>query len=146
MPFQGDLFQRSKHASIPKITLLRQFLRFAGAGAIGTGVHYCVLIALVQLASFASVVASFLGYIAGALTNYLLSRYYVFRSTVPHYEALAKFFTVALIGLVLNTLVMAAGVYLLNWYYIVAQVAATVLVLLWNFAGNKLWTFREKGR
>lgn len=146
MPFQEELMQHSEPASDPKIAVLRQFLHFAVAGAIGTGVHYCVLIALVQLADFASVVASFLGYIAGALTNYLLSRYYVFRSTVPHYEALAKFFIVALIGLVLNTLVMAVGVYLLNWYYIVAQVAATVLVLLWNFAGNKLWTFREKSQ
>jgi len=34
MPFQGELFQRSEPASNPKIAVLRQFLRFAGAGAI----------------------------------------------------------------------------------------------------------------
>lgn len=146
MPFQGELFQRSEPASNPKITVLRQFLRFAGTGAIGTVVQYIVLIALVQLAVAGAVAASFIGFVCGALVNYFLSRHYVFQSSIPHREALAKFFTVAVIGLVLNTLVMAAGVYLLNWYYIVAQIAATGVVLVWNFAGNKLWTFREKSQ
>jgi putative flippase GtrA len=28
-----------------------------------------------------------------------------------------------------------------GWYYLAAQVCATLLVLLWNYFGNRLWTF-----
>ena len=58
MPFQEELMQGSEPASEPKIAVLRQFLRFAGAGAIGTVVQYIVLIVLVQLAALGAVAAS----------------------------------------------------------------------------------------
>ena len=138
--------QRSEPASEPKIAVLRQFLRFAGAGAIGTAVQYVVLIVLVQLAIAGAVAVSFIGFVCGALVNYFLSRRYVFSSNLPHHEAIFKFFVVAVVGLGINTMIMAAGVQWLDLHYLLVQVAATALVLLWNFAGNKSWTFREKGR
>jgi len=41
---------------------------------------------------------------------------------------------------------MAAGVNVFQLHYLLVQVIATGLVLLWNFAGNRSWTFREKSR
>ena len=146
MPLQEELMRGSEPASKPKIALLRQFLRFAGAGAIGTVVQYVVLIVLVQLAWSGAVAASFIGFVCGALVNYFLSHRYVFSSNLPHREAVFKFFIVAVVGLGINTMIMAAGVHILNFHYLLVQVIATGLVLLWNFAGNKSWTFREKGR
>jgi putative flippase GtrA len=29
--------------------------------------------------------------------------------------------------------------------YVAAQVIATVLVLVWNFVGNSIWTFAHRG-
>lgn len=133
-------------ASDAKFALLKQFLRFAGAGAIGTAVQYVVLIVLVQLEWLEAVAASFLGFVCGALVNYFLSHRYVFSSSLPHREAIFKFFIVAVVGLGINTMIMAAGVHWLNLHYLLVQIIATGLVLAWNFAGNKSWTFREKGR
>ena len=138
--------QGSEPASESKIAVLRQFLRFAGAGAIGTAVQYVILIVLVQLAWSGAVAASFICFVCGALVNYFLSHRYVFNSNLPHREAVFKFFVVAVVGLGINTMIMAAGVHKLDLHYLLVQVIATGLVLLWNFAGNKLWTFREKGR
>jgi len=146
MPFQGKLIRGLGPAGDPKLALLKQFLRFAGAGAIGTAVQYLVLIVLVQLAWAEAVAASFIGFVCGALVNYLLSRRYVFNSSLPHREAVFKFFIVAVVGLGINTMIMAAGMHLLNLHYLLVQVIATGFVLLWNFAGNKSWTFRENGR
>ena len=146
MPFQEELMQGSEPASETKIAVLRQFLRFAGAGAIGTAVQYVILIVLVQLAWSGAVAASFIGFVCGALVNYFLSHRYVFSSNLPHREAVLKFFTVAVVGLGINTMIMVAGVQMLNLHYLLVQVIATGLVLAWNFAGNKSWTFREKGR
>ena len=138
--------QHTLPESSPKIAVLRQFLRFAGAGAIGTVVQYVILIILVQLTWAEAVAASFIGFVCGALVNYFLSHRYVFSSNLPHREAVFKFFTVAVVGLGINTMIMVAGVQMLNLHYLLVQVIATGLVLLWNFAGNKSWTFREKGR
>ncbi|MGH8744647.1 MAG: GtrA family protein [Burkholderiales bacterium] len=130
--------------SRPPIAWPNQFLRFAGAGTIGTTAHYLVLLALVELAGFNAVLASFLGFVCGALVNYNLSRRYIFNSALPHRQALLKFLSVALVGLCMNTLIMSVGVETLGLHYFLVQLAATGMVLIWNFAGNKFWTFREK--
>ncbi len=126
-----------------KAAVARQFLRFAGAGAIGTAAQYLVLLSLVELIGAHPVAASVLGFVCGALINYAMSRRYIFSSRLPHRQALLKFLTVALIGLCLNTLIMSVGVENLRFHYLLSQIIATGLVLVWNFAGNKFWTFRE---
>ncbi|HVS27614.1 MAG TPA: GtrA family protein [Burkholderiales bacterium] len=130
--------------SRPQIAWPSQFLRFAGAGIFGTTAHYLVLLGLVEIAGINAVAASFLGFVCGALVNYALSRRYIFNSALPHRQALLKFFGVALVGLCLNTLIMLVGVETLGLHYFLVQLAATGMVLIWNFAGNKFWTFREK--
>ena len=85
-----------------------QFVRYAGAGAIGTALHYAMLIGLVQLARIDAVAASTAGAIAGAIVNYALNHRYTFASDRPHRHALPRFALVAAAGVALNALVMAA--------------------------------------
>ncbi len=121
--------------------LARKFVLFAGIGAIGTGAHYTVLVLLVQALGVNPVVASSLGYLTGALVNYLLNYRYTFRSRKPHREALSKFLAVAAVGFVLNGALMALGEQMLHLHYLLNQIVATGVVLLWTFTGNHLWTF-----
>jgi len=121
--------------------LINQFLCFSGVGIIGTLAHYFTLIGLVEIVSLKAVLASVIGFIVGAMVNYFLNYYITFKSTKSHHEAIIKFFTVALIGLILNTLIMALATEVFALYYLLAQVISTGLVLLWNFTGNRLWTF-----
>lgn len=118
-----------------------QFLRYAGAGAIGTAFHYSVLIALVQLARLDAVVASTAGAVAGALVNYVLNHRFTFASEKPHTRALPRFALVAAGGVALNAAVMATVLYLAGPHYLVAQVAATGAVLAAGFLANRAWTF-----
>jgi putative flippase GtrA len=60
-------------------------------------------------------------------------------------ETAGKFATIAALGLALNAAIMAAGTIGLGLHYLLVQVAATAIVLLWNFSGNYLWSFREGG-
>lgn len=121
-----------------------QFLLFAGVGAIGTAAHYGVLIALVRLARTDAVLASTAGFVVGAGVNYALNYLFTFNSSKRHTEALPKFFTVALLGMGINAAIMAGLVHQAGVHYLLAQIVATGLVLVWNFAGSKLWVFREK--
>ena len=124
-------------------SLLTKFLHFSGVGIIGTFVHYSVLIFMVHVQSISAVEESSEGFIAGALTNYLLNYRYTFASKKRHQEAMTKFFTVALIGLFFNGLIMSFCTDSLQLHYLVSQVIATGLVLLWNFTANHRWTFHE---
>jgi putative flippase GtrA len=118
-----------------------QFVRYAGAGAIGTAAHYAVLIALVQLAGIAAVAASTAGAVAGALVNYGLNYRFTFASDKAHVHALPRFAAVALGGIALNALVMAAVLAVFGPHYLVAQVVATGAVLVAGYVANRAWTF-----
>ena len=88
-----------------------------------------------------AVSASAAGALVGAWINYALNYRYTFRSSKQHREAILKFAVVALIGLLLNTLFMWAGVVLLAMHYLSSQVLTTGLVFLWSFGANRYWTF-----
>lgn len=121
--------------------MMKQYLMFAGVGAIGTAGHYLVLVLLVELFAVVPVVATTLAYIVGAVINYLLNYHYTFSSDKPHLPALSKFFTIAFVGMFFNGLIMDLGTRQLELNYLLAQVVATIVVLQWNFFANKFWTF-----
>ena len=118
-----------------------QFVRYAGAGAVGTAFHYTVLIGLVQLAHTGAVAASTAGAIVGALVNYALNHRFTFASDRVHGHALPRFAAVALAGIALNAIVMAAVLAVAGPHYLVAQVVATGAVLAAGFLANRKWTF-----
>lgn len=120
-----------------------QFVRFAGVGAVGTVAHYVLLVILVQVFSSNAVAASTAGAVLGALVNYTLNRRFTFRSDKRHGEALTKFLIIATTGLALNSFFMFVFVEIWQVHYLYAQLVSTGLVLVWNFTGNRLWTFND---
>ena len=118
-----------------------QFIRYAGAGLIGTAAHYAVLVVLVQGLSIDVVIASTVGAIAGAGINYALNHRFTFASRELHRRALPRFAVVAAAGIVLNGLVLAAMLALVGPHYLVAQVVATLAVLVAGYLANRAWTF-----
>lgn len=126
--------------------LFVQFISYVSAGAIGTFVQYAMLFIFVEALSMYPVTASILGSLAGAIINYLLSHHWVFRSKRKHSETLSKFVAVGGLGLVLNAALMYMLVTVASVHYLLAQIAATGIVLLWNFLGNRFWTFADDTR
>ena len=53
---------------------------------------------------------------------------------------------VAAAGMLLNAAIMAIMTSLLFINYLFSQLIATSLVLMWNFVGNRSWTFNETGK
>lgn len=131
-------------ASLISSQTIRQFMLFAGLGIAGTIIQYAVLILLVELADTNPVVATAVGFMLGAIVNYLLSYLLVFKSNKRHTEAFIKFVIVASIGLLLNIAIMYLGTVIFKWHYFLSQIIATGTVLLWNFTLNKVWTFSHR--
>ena len=130
----------------PSLSLLERFIRFTGVGVIGTGVHYTVLITLVQLLGLDAVLASSAGAIAGAFTNYYLNYHFTFQSTKRHREAMTKFMLIAFIAFFANAGLMVYFTDSLGFHYLLAQVLTTTVVLGITFLGNHFWSFNEQPR
>lgn len=125
--------------------MVRQFSLFTLVGAVGTLAHYLLLVILVDGFAVPPVPASMAGALLGALVNYVLNYRYTFASRKRHHEAMPKFLAVAAVGFGLNAVLMWITVEIIGLYYLLGQLCATALVLVWNFFGNRFWTFGEPG-
>jgi putative flippase GtrA len=130
---------------MPSTSTIRQFIQFAIVGCAAAVGHYGVLIVLSEWAGVSPVPASGAGFVVGAAISYALNYQFVFRSDKDHAPTVAKFLTVAIVGLVLNSIIMALLTDRARLHYLPAQVTATVLVMAWSYLGNRCWTFATGG-
>ena len=119
---------------------LGRLVRFTVVGAVATAIQYGLLVLLVRTSGMAPTPASSIGFASSAIVNYLLNYRFTFESERPHGPAVAKFALLAGAGLLLNAAIMHFLVFA-GVPYLLAQLGASAVVLLWNFAGNSVWTF-----
>lgn len=131
-----NLFRRLNELGVPG-----EFLRFAGVGAVATATHYALLIALKELGGVDVVTATICGYALGAVVSYNLNRRFTFATQPAYGRGLAKFALVVGIGAVVNAAIVAL-LTSQGLYYLLAQMIATGLVLIWNFIGARMIVFR----
>ncbi len=124
-------------------TFVQQLTTFLGVGLAATAAHYLVLVTTVQVLGTSPVPSALLGYCCGGFVSYGLNRRHTFASDRPHGEAVWRFALVAGIGFVVTLLVMSLFVDRWHQPYMLAQVFTTGLILVWNFAANRFWTFAE---
>ena len=119
-----------------------QFFWFVVAGGIATAVHYAVLVSLVELLGYFAAPSAAVGTLCGAVVSYLLNRHMAFAaSSAGHTQALPRFVAIALLGALLNGVLVWLGVNLLGWHYLLAQLLATLLVMGLTFQLHRVWTF-----
>ena len=128
----------------------KQFVKFAVVGAVGTVVNLAVLkLTLLLWGQFnestpfaVEAFASGLAFAVAVVNNYLLNRWWTFRSSGTMGTEFVKFLVVSICGLALNELVFWVFRAQLNLNVFVSQLLAIACVLPFNFIVNKLWSFR----
>ena len=128
----------------------KQFVKFAMVGAIGTVVNLAVLKLTLMLCGqlnestpfVVEAFASGLAFAVAVVSNYLLNRWWTFRSSGTMSSEFLKFLVVSIAGLVLNEVVFYAFRAQLHVNVLVSQLLAIACVLPFNFVVNKLWSFR----
>jgi putative flippase GtrA len=114
---------------------------------VGTFLDFATMIACVQL-GLAATLGTAIGAACGAVTNFSLGRYWIFRAKTPdrvHRQAL-RYGVISLGSLALNTL----GEFVLHDVarveYVVARVfVAAAVGLAWNFPLQRGWVFASVG-
>jgi putative flippase GtrA len=123
--------------------MLIQFIRFSVVGTSGTAIDFGLTYLLKEKLHLNPYLANSTGFITAATSNYIFNRIWAFRNHNPQIgEQYALFMTISAIGLLINN----ATIYLLvkKWHlnFYISKVGATIVVMIWNFAMNYLFTFR----
>jgi putative flippase GtrA len=86
-----------------------------------------------------------MGYVVGAIINYVLNKKVTFSDVNVGLDAVPRFSLVVITGLALNGFLMAIMDYfMLLVPYLLRQCVATAVTLLSNFYLHKRWTFLIK--
>ena len=137
----------------------KRFVKFAFVGALGAVTDVTILNLLIVFAGFPSNLANGTGFCAAVLQNFLLNRWWTYpESRIGNSRLqMAKFALVSVVGLGINQLVFGFSDELLRPYWIdwlssaelgftlsynSAKLFAIGVVMFWNFAANRLWTFK----
>jgi putative flippase GtrA len=123
-------------------TFLFKFLKFGVVGFSGLIVDFGVTYLCKEKLKIHKYISSSLGFIVATTTNYTLNRYWTFNNhDAASITQFGKFFVISLVGLFLSN----ALIYLLHdklkWNFYFAKACAIVIISLWNFFANYLYTF-----
>lgn len=119
-----------------------KFLKFGLVGFSGLIVDFSITYVCKERLKIHKYVANSMGFVVATSTNYLLNRYWTFGSHSPGLIIqFGKFFVVSLVGLVLSNALLYLLHDKLKWNFYFAKACAIVIVSLWNFFANYLYTF-----
>lgn len=130
----------------------QRFARFLVVGMSGTLLDLAILSLLKVVFGWATLPANLISYSCGIINNYFLNRYWVYPESRHRqgWRQVVQFVVISLVGLGLNNLIVLAleslgRSFLANpsLAYLPAKIVATLVVLLWNFFANRLWTFSQ---
>ena len=120
--------------------LVRQILKFGVVGGGAFLIDYSILYVLTEFVGIHYLVSSVISFIISLIFNYILSIYWVFDVTKKQTsKEIIIFVVLSVIGLGINQLIMYLGVDLLHIYYMINKLAATFIVMVWNFVTRKIF-------
>lgn len=122
---------------------IKPFVKYCIVGVAGTSIDVVVLFLLVRFATLPLLIATTISFLAAVVNNFYFNKQWTFRNTSRNYRKLfIKFFIVSVVGLLITLLSMRTLVFGLGVWYIASKLMTSVLVMLWNFLANNIWTFR----
>jgi putative flippase GtrA len=103
-----------------------------------------VLTILVEAGGTSPTLGSTLGFVVGAVINYVLNRRITFSRAEGHFKTAPRFAAVATLGAMLNMAIMYVLTEFADWHYLFCQATATAIVLVFGFLANRFWTFGQE--
>ncbi len=118
-----------------------EFVKFALVGLLNTGVDVAIFFLLTWLGVL-YLAAQVVSYSCGAANSYLLNKLWTFRSCGLSYSEMVRFIVVNLASLGISLVTLHFFHDTMHMALAASKGGATLLALLANFLGNKLWVFR----
>ena len=136
--------------------LIVQLIKFSIVGVIAFCIDYGTMVLLTEVFGVYYLVSSTISFVVSVIFNYIASMRYVFADKRTDLSTAVKFIVfVALsaVGLLINQVLMWAGVECIPWpaefyshAYMLVKLFATAVVMVWNFITRKLFYEKEPGK
>lgn len=97
---------------------------------------------LVEGAGIDTTIASTFAMFVAVCYNYMLHYHWTFGTDAPHGKVLVKYLIMCAGGLTLNALVMEMGVSNTELHYMIVQMIAAILLVIWSICISSIWVFR----
>ena len=116
-----------------------QFFRYLFVGGFAAVVNVGMLYIFTDICHIYYIISNVLAFILGLLTNYILSKKFVFQDDVSinKYKEFIIYAIIGVIGLGIDTLFVWIFTDLIMVYYIVSKIISTAIVFIWNFGARK---------
>ncbi|MGB2584293.1 MAG: glycosyltransferase family 2 protein [Dehalococcoidia bacterium] len=128
---------------------IKRFIKFCIVGASGFCVNLGLLAIFVEVAGMNKVWAQIPSYQVSILTNFMFNEFWTFSDRrTPGLKSFliraVKFNLVSQVGWGINISVYYVALNVAGIYYIVSQILAIAVAMMWNFFSNLIWTWRQK--
>lgn len=120
--------------------IYKQILKFGIVGVIATIIDFGLLYFLTDIANVHYLISSAISFVVSLIFNYYLSIKWVF--DVKKRQNVKDFFLfifLSIIGLIINEFILYFGVNVLNNYYMMCKIGATIIVMVYNFISRKIF-------
>jgi putative flippase GtrA len=138
----GQSISVAARLSLPEGHVLVQFVKFGIVGVSNTLLTLLVYTLLLKVFGVWYLLASALGFLAGATNGFLLNRRWTFREHVGDSLTPVRWALVQGCGLGIDLGLLYVFVHDASLDKLLAQVAATAVVTVTTFFANRAWTFR----
>lgn len=126
-----------------------QFFRYIFVGGTAAAVDWLVLWILRGVLHDGLYFSTAIAFLMGLAVNYLLSKLLVFKGTPSgksYYYELLVYIITGLIGLVFTEILMYVFWDLAGLHYMLSNIIATAIVLVWNFSSKKAILYRKRDK
>lgn len=150
MPVRVDIRKRLPE-SVARVSghrrsqLLLQFVKFGIVGISNTLLTFAIYTLLLKVFGVWYLLASGIGFAAGAVNGFLLNRRWTFRGHVGDARTPLRWTVVQSFGLALNEALLYLWVDGIGLDKLVGQAFAIAVVTTTTFLANRAWTFRMHG-
>jgi putative flippase GtrA len=119
-----------------------KFVKFGIVGTSGLVVDFGITWLSKEQLKIQKYLANALGFTFAASSNYYLNRIWTFNSINPEIALeFTHFIFIAIIGLAINTFILWLVLTRLKFNFYLSKFFAIMVVMLWNFFANLLFTF-----
>lgn len=121
--------------------LIKQIIRFGTAGVLCFVIDYLIMIVLTDYVNVYYLYSSGISFSVSTVLNYILSITCIFeveKKASKSIRSFLQFILLSMVGLLINQTMMGLLSGGLGVYYKVSKIAATAVVMVYNFISRKL--------
>lgn len=121
--------------------LFQQIFKFGIVGGIAFIIDYGIMVISKELLGFSILLSAGLGFTISIIFNYIASVKWVFNVNKDKNEKknFILFMIFSVIGLIITELIMFVGTNIINISYLIVKIAATAIVMVFNFITRKIF-------